>query len=60
MVTRGKNLSQRFIDTVVSMNGVVVLDVLSRIAVGVSNIAVSLSNSLGCAIDFLLWLSIKQ
>ena len=31
---------------VVSMNGVVVLNVLSRMAVGISNIAISLSNSL--------------
>jgi len=30
------------------MNGVVVLNVLSRMAVGISNIAHSLSNSLGC------------
>jgi len=46
--------------TVVSMNDVVVLNVLSRMAVGISNIAISLSNSLGCcAIVFLLWLSIE-
>jgi len=38
--------------TVVSMNGVVVLNVLSRMAVGISNIAISLSNSLGCATGF--------
>jgi len=45
---------------VVSMNGVVVLNVLPRMAVGISNIAISLSNSLGCcAIVFLLWLSIE-
>jgi len=42
--------------TVVSMNGVVVLNVLSRMAVGISNIAISLSNSRSCAIVFLLWL----
>jgi len=46
--------------TVVSMNGVVVLNMLSRMAVGISNIAISLSNSLGCAIVCLLWLSIEQ
>ena len=42
------------------MNDVVVLNVLSRMAVGISNIAISLSSSLGCcAIVFLLWLSIE-
>jgi len=38
--------------TVVSMNGVVILNVLSRMAVGISNIAMSLSNSLGSATGF--------
>jgi len=46
--------------TVASMNGVVVLNVLSRMAVGISNIAISSSNSLGYAIALLLWLSIEQ
>jgi len=38
------------------MNGVVVLNVLLRMAV---DIAILLSYSLGCAIVFLMWLSIE-
>jgi len=39
------------------MNGVVVLNVLSRMAAGISNIAISLSNSLVVLQVFILWLS---
>jgi len=50
--------------TVVSMNGVVVLNVLSRMAVGISNIAISLSISLGCATGFYFvvvdWTTVKS
>ena len=46
------------------MNGVVVLNVLSRMAVGISNIAISLSNSLGCATSFYFvvvdWTAVKS